>query len=133
MKKILKITAYFISTVIVLGIILAASLYFYYRPTDPKTMTLDAPNGQVIITSDSFGIPHILALKDDNDAYYALGYMHARDRLWQIELQRRATQGTLSEIFGATTLKEDKFLRTLGFYRAAQTEWLSFSPHCKRW
>ena len=89
MKKILKITAYFISTVIVLGIILAASLYFYYRPTDPKTMTLDAPNGQVIITSDSFGIPHILALKDDNDAYYALGYMHERDRLRPAPLEER--------------------------------------------
>ncbi len=105
MKKILKMTAHIISAIIVLGIILAASLYFYYRPTDPKTITLDAPNGQVIITRDSFGIPHIHALKNDNDAYYALGYMHARDRLWQIELQRHAVQGTLSEIFGSVTLK----------------------------
>ena len=57
------------------------------------------------------------------DALFGLGYVHAQDRLWQMEFQRRIGHGRLSEIFGAATVAQDRFLRTVGFGRAARTAW----------
>src|SRR5262249_18422475 len=57
------------------------------------------------------------------DAFYGLGYVHAQDRLWQMEFQRRIGHGRLSEIFGDVTVPQDRFLRTVGFGRAAASAW----------
>src|SRR5207237_10313117 len=54
---------------------------------------------------------------------FGLGYVHAQDRLWQMEFQRRIGHGRLSEIFGAPALPADRFLRTVGFGRAARSAW----------
>ena len=54
---------------------------------------------------------------------YGLGYAHAQDRLWQMEFQRRIGHGRLSEIFGAATIPQDRFLRTVGFGRVARSAW----------
>ena len=62
-------------------------------------------------------VPHILAL-NKLDALFGLGYVHAQDRLWQMEFQRRIGHGRLSEIFGNAALAQDRFLRTVGFGRA---------------
>jgi penicillin G amidase len=62
------------------------------------------------------------------DAFYALGYAHAQDRLWQMELNRRVGAGRLSELLGAAALPQDKFLRTWGFYRAAEAAIPSLEP-----
>ncbi len=70
------------------------------------------------IERDKSGIPHIYA-ESDHDAYFGLGYAHAQDRLWQMEMSRRAGSGTLSEVFGSKTLENDRFFRTLGIRRAA--------------
>ena len=64
---------------------------------------------------DREGVPHIFA-KSIDDLYMALGFVHAQDRLWQMELQRRTGQGRLSEIFGERTFNTDVFLRTLDLY-----------------
>src|SRR5437870_7280741 len=56
----------------------------------------------VEIVRDHYGVPHVYAGKS-HDLYYALGYVHAQDRLWQLELNRRVAQGRLSEIFGEPT------------------------------
>lgn len=77
-------------------------------------------SGAVSITFDQWGIPHIRALDSDMDVFFAQGYVHARDRLFQMELGRRAAQGRLSEILGSGALNQDRFFRTWGFYRAAQ-------------
>lgn len=62
---------------------------------------------------DEFGIPHIYA-QNEEDALRALGYIHAQDRLWQMELLRRAGTGRLSEVFGEIALDTDKFFLSLG-------------------
>jgi len=62
---------------------------------------------------DTYGIPHIYA-DNEEDAIRTLGYVHAQDRLWQMELLRRAGAGRLSEIFGELTLETDKFFLSLG-------------------
>ncbi len=77
-------------------------------------------SGPVNITFDRWGIPHIRAVASDMDVFFAQGYVHARDRLFQMELGRRAAQGRLSEILGNGSVEQDRFFRTWGFYRAAQ-------------
>ncbi|MCB0044214.1 MAG: penicillin acylase family protein [Caldilineaceae bacterium] len=119
-----------------IGFVLLAALiiglaggYFYLRTSLPKTTgtvqiaRLEQP---VEIIRDEYGVPHIFAATD-HDAVMALGYVHAQDRMWQMEFQRRIGAGRLSEILGEATLSTDKFLRTLGPYRAAETAWPALS------
>ena len=65
------------------------------------------------------GIPTISA-ENEHDAYFALGWVHAEDRLWQMDFDRRVASGRLSEILGARTLDIDKLMRTLGLKRVAE-------------
>ena len=76
-------------------------------------------DGPVEITRDTWGVPHIRATTDA-DAVYALGWCHAQDRLWQMELNRRIGAGRLSEVFGKRTVQTDRYLRTVGFRARAE-------------
>ena len=76
-------------------------------------------DGPVRIVRDGHAIPRIEATTE-RDAYLALGFVHAQDRLWQLELHRRTGQGRLAEIVGAAALPLDRFMRTLGLYRRAE-------------
>lgn len=80
----------------------------------------------VKISHDKYGTPRIVA-KSDHDAYFSLGFKHANDRLWQLEMQRRLVQGRLSEILGAATLQQDIWMRTLGLESAAKQSAKSLS------
>ena len=86
-----------------------------------RSTGLSAP---IDIVRDADAIPHIFAA-NKLDALFGLGYVHAQDRLWQMEFQRRIGHGRLSEVFGAATLPQDRFLRTVGFGRAARAAWAS--------
>ena len=68
---------------------------------------------------DRYGIPHIYAGRVE-DTVCALGYVHAQDRLWQMDMFRRMSQGRLAEILGESVLEQDIFCRTLGFKRTAE-------------
>ncbi len=81
----------------------------------------------VTIMRDDAGIPMITAASEA-DAYFALGYVHAQDRLFQMELMRRQGQGRLSELIGSAGLSPDRMMRTLGVYRRAQEDFKSLSP-----
>ncbi|RZM77477.1 hypothetical protein C3B51_16515 [Pseudoalteromonas rubra] len=74
---------------------------------------------QVVVTRDAHGVPYIDA-RSTADAYFAMGYLHAQDRLWQLELQRRLSAGKLSEVFGKGSLNYDVWVRTLGLYAVAE-------------
>lgn len=76
---------------------------------------------QVEVRRDRWGIPHIYA-QHHTDLFAGLGYVHAQDRLWQMELNRRTGHGCLAEIFGPIALSSDTFIRTLGFSALAQRE-----------
>ncbi|MBO1437523.1 penicillin acylase family protein [Meiothermus sp. CFH 77666] len=89
-------------------------------------------SGPVNITFDRWGIPHIRALSSDMDVFFAQGYVHAQDRLFQMELGRRAAQGRLSEILGSGALEQDRFFRTWGFYRAAQASFPNHTEFTRR-
>lgn len=116
-------------TVLLILVLGGSGAWIYLRTSLPKTngsVSLIGIDGQVEIVRDPNGVPHIFA-STDHDAYFALGYVHAQDRIWQMEFQRRTGAGRLSEILGEATLDVDKFLRTLGTYRAARSAWSSLS------
>ncbi len=77
---------------------------------------------EVRVITDSWGIPHIYA-QNEKDLFFACGYVHAQERMWQMELSRRAGFGRLSEIFGELALPRDLFLRNLGLKEAAEKDY----------
>ena len=88
---------------------------------------LDAP---VEVVRDAHAIPHIYA-SSPRDGAFAMGYVHAQDRLWQMEMQRRIGQARLAAVVGEPGLGTDKFLRTLGLYRVAERNFEMLSPETK--
>jgi penicillin amidase len=84
------------------------------------TITVTGPAAPVTIARDQYGIPHIEA-QSKADALFALGFVHAQDRLWQMEMNRRIAQGRIAETTGAGA-ELDHFLRTVNFYGRAQAD-----------
>ena len=117
--------------IVVLALILMSWAHFSMPHKTTGTLYLKGLHGPVMIYRDHYGVPHIVAKKSDTDAYFALGYVHAQDRLWQMTFQKHVASGTLSEIFGEKTLKEDEVLRTWGFYRAAKAAWPALDAKTK--
>ncbi len=110
----------FFLVVLLLLALLAA--YFYLRMSLPKisgSLNMSGLQESVEVIRDKNAVPHIYA-KNQSDAYFALGYVHAQDRLWQMEFQRRVGAGRLSEVVGEAALDTDKFLRTLSVYHYAE-------------
>jgi penicillin G amidase len=93
------------------------------RPLPQTTGQLAVPglNAPVEVLHDRWGVPHIYAASNA-DLFLAQGFVHAQDRLWQMELHRRTGYGRLAEIFGVRALESDRFLRVLGFGRVARQE-----------
>ncbi len=73
---------------------------------------------KVEIIRDKWAVPHVYA-QNENDLYFAQGYIHAQDRLWQMELTRRVVAGRLSEVIGKDTLAVDKIVRRFGLHKLA--------------
>ena len=73
----------------------------------------------VDVLRDANGVPHIFA-RSEADAHFALGFVHAQDRLWQMEMNRRIAAGRLAEVLGPAALDTDRFLRTLDIRRVAE-------------
>ncbi|WP_435264179.1 penicillin acylase family protein [Tenacibaculum sp. nBUS_03] len=114
-KKILKI-------VVVLIILLFVGVWLFVRALKPVydgEIELSNIAGKVTVYYDEVGVPHINA-ENEEDAYRALGYVHAQDRLWQMELVRRIAAGRLSEIFGKELVRVDTFFSGLGIEEATE-------------
>jgi penicillin G amidase len=90
-------------------------------PRRNESIELPGLIAPVTILIDRAGVPHVEA-HSARDAFFAHGYLHARDRLWQMELNRRTARGDLAELFGPVALQADRFLRRLGFRRAAERD-----------
>jgi penicillin G amidase len=115
-------------------LILAGGFYLYQRSSLPQAdgrIAVAGLKAPVRIARDADGVPTIIAQNDD-DAAFGLGFAHAQDRLFQMELMRRYTAGRLAEIFGPTALPVDREMRVLGLYRAAQQEISYLSPQVSR-
>jgi len=111
----------------------AAAGYVWLRQSLPQlegTVALTGLKAPVEIVRDRNGVPHIYA-GSVADAYFGLGFVHAQDRLWQMEMNRRIGSGRLSEALGAATLDTDKFLRTLGVRRVSEATLPSLSAQAR--
>src|SRR5215471_12143262 len=86
-----------------------------------SSITLDVEGKLATIERDDFGLPHIFA-PTNRSLFEAYGYAVAQDRLWQLELNRRAARGRLAEIFGPNVLDADRFVRTTGYTDAELDE-----------
>ena len=113
--KLLKVIA-------VLLILIVVGTWLYsktYHPNYKGELEINNLSDEVTVYFDEIGVPHINA-KNQKDAYIALGYVHAQDRLWQMELIRRIAPGRLSEIFGKDLLETDVFFAGLGIEEASE-------------
>jgi penicillin G amidase len=90
-------------------------------PTLDADLRLLGLHERAEVLRDHYGVPHIFAA-DEHDAFFVQGYVTAQDRLWQMDLYRRAAQGRLAQILGEPGLESDRFMRTLGLARAAQLD-----------
>lgn len=111
----------FLALIIVIVLLLAAVFYYldYQSPKYEGEIELSHLSDSVEVVFDHYGIPHIYA-HNEEDAYYALGYIQAQERLFQMVLYRRLVQGRASEIFGADLLPTDIYFKTLGLYDLAE-------------
>ena len=112
----------------------ALGAYALLRLSLPKTegeLALLGLGAQVEVLRDRHGIPHIYAASLE-DAHFALGFAHAQDRLWQMEMNRRLGSGTLAEVLGAAALDADRFMRTLGLRRVAAENLRRYDEETRR-
>ncbi len=103
----------------VFGLAIAWVLVSGSLPDYQTTVRASGLGAPLRIVRDANAVPHIRAASD-RDAWFALGLVHAQDRLWQMEVSRRGAQGRLSAIFGERTVPLDRLVKTLGIYRAAR-------------
>ena len=105
----------------VAGLLVSFAYFFLSRslPDYSKTVEFSHITEEIEIVRDTANVPHIFG-KNDQDTLFALGYVHAQDRLWQMTMLRRTAQGRLSELFGAETLTVDMVVRRLGIYSASR-------------
>jgi len=111
MKKIISIILFVILAIVIV-------LYVYFRSFVPDyndEITAPGLSDKVTIERNRFAVPTIIA-QNDEDLYFAWGYVNAQDRMFQMEFTRRVAQGRISEFAGESALSKDIFLRAVGFY-----------------
>jgi penicillin amidase len=104
---------------IVLGFLLFFPGYFFIsKPKYKGSLSLERLQGEVKIITDRWGVSHIFA-ENEADVFFACGFIHANERMWQMDITRRAGYGRLSELFGEALLERDKYARLMGLKEAA--------------
>src|SRR5262245_59025526 len=134
MERVLKWIGWAAALVVALALLAAGVAYVVFRNTLPSSsgaLAIAGLSAEVEIVRDKEGVPHVSAPSLD-DLCTALGFLHAQDRLWQMELARRAGQGRLSEIFGERTFGTDFFLRTLDLHGHAERSEAALPPEVRR-
>ncbi|MDH3473189.1 MAG: penicillin acylase family protein [Rhodospirillales bacterium] len=133
MRRTLRLTTWTFGLVPALAIVVLGAGLAWLRGSLPQldgnleVAGLEAP---VEVLRDADGIVTIRA-RNERDAYLALGFVHAQDRLWQMDFMRRTGAGRLSEVVGAETLELDRLMRGLGLYRVAQANLTWVSPETR--
>lgn len=118
----MKVAGRILVVVVLLLLLAGAGGWLYLQESLPKLdgeVTAKGLGAAVEIVRDREGVPHLFA-KSERDGWFAMGYVHAQDRLWQMEFQRRVAQGRLSELLGERAYDTDRLMRTLGITRMAE-------------
>ena len=117
LKPIIGFSLLIISAVITLGLLFTdLTEKSFYNETG--NVEVEGITSKIEIYKDRFGVPYVNC-GNEEDLYFAMGYMHAQDRLWQMDIARRVAEGRLSEILGKDVLQYDILFRTLGIYKTA--------------
>ena len=134
MSRTKLLVARFVAFVFILALLMAGAWFMITRRSFPET------NGRIIVPGlqervdilrDKYGVAHIYASTPE-DLFFAEGYVHAQERFWQMEFQRRVAAGRLSEIFGETTLSTDVYLRHFGFQELSEQSYLLLDAKTKK-
>lgn len=129
-NSIVRYAAWAAGIILALLALLAFSFVIRLYASLPQTsgrLELAGLRAEAQIVRDEHAVPHIFA-ENSHDAYYALGVAHAQDRLWQMEITRRALRGRLSEFLGEAGLDSDIWFRTMGLGEAADTAVANLPP-----
>ncbi len=129
----LRLSKYLLYFVLAIGLLIGTVILIYafgVQSIPNGTSFNEGLRDKTQIQFDQSDIAHINA-KYPNDAYFALGYLHARERTWQMEFNRRLASGSLSEILGEKTIGIDRFIKTLGIRHVARIQYEEFPNSTK--
>jgi penicillin amidase len=132
-KWLRRISLAFIALILLAGLT-GLGGFLWLRSGLPQTsgeITLSGLEAPVTIQRDDRGVPTVRA-QTSNDAYFALGLLHAQDRLFQMDAMRRLGAGRLAEVIGPELLSTDRLMRTLGLYASAEAQVAAASPALKQ-
>lgn len=130
MKSLLK-KFVLVILLIILGFLLFFPGYFFFsKPKYKGNVSVPGLKGEVKILTDTWGVPHIYA-NTEKDLFFACGYIHANERMWQMDLTRRSGYGRLSELFGEALLERDIYVRVMGLKEAALKDYEQLLPEVK--
>ena len=134
MAAVLKWVGWGVLALLGLTTVAAAGIFFWLCGSLPEIdgeRTLAGLSAPVEVIRDEHGVPHIMA-ESEEDALFALGFVHAQDRMWQMEMNRRIGAGRLSEVLGPAALDTDRLLRVLGLHHRAKASLGHLSPASRR-
>jgi penicillin G amidase len=129
-RRLLKVLKFLGIALAALAVVLAIAAVWLVRRPWPQTsgeIAVAGLSAPVEVIRDEWGIPQLYAA-NERDLFFAQGYVHAQDRLWQMELNRHVSGGSLAELFGPAVVAADKALRTFGLRRTAEREAALLSP-----
>jgi penicillin amidase len=101
------------------------------KPASQAVLFVPGITEKCEVIRDHFGVPHIYAA-NEHDLFFAQGYVHAQDRFFQMELNRRTANGALSELVGEVALDTDRAVRIFGFNRLWKEDWKNFNPEMRQ-
>ncbi len=131
MKRITGIVVLVLVSVVMIGGIGSVWYVRTARPATEGTIELAGLTAEVEVWRDALSVPHVWA-SSEKDLLFAQGFLHAQERLWQMELFRRVAQGRLAEVLGSGLVSTDRFLRTIGLWRAAGAQEATLSAESRR-
>ncbi|WDP88843.1 MAG: penicillin acylase family protein [Desulfobacter sp.] len=129
----MKAVKIILAVIVGAALISGAGFYFFFQAAVPGyqgTIPVKGLKAAVEVRTDPHGVPHIYA-ENEEDLYFAQGYIIARERMFQMDMTRLAGRGELSSVFGERTLEKDRFLKTLGFYRHARKSYPAMLPETR--
>lgn len=130
LKTALKAVLIGIPALVLILVLAAAWLVRRSWPQESGTVAVRGLSAPVEVVRDGWGVPHLYA-KNERDLFFAQGYVHAQDRLWQMCFNREVGSGRLAALFGSGALPTDKYLRTLGLRRMAERDLALTSPETR--
>jgi penicillin amidase len=122
------------ASLFILIVVIVLLSYLMLRKSLPEydgTKSFAGLKSEVKILRDSHAVPMIIA-ENEEDAAFALGYVHAQERLFQMDVARRAGEGRLSEVFGSKTIAYDKMFRTIGIFKNVKENYSRLNPLSKK-